>query len=55
MWGWPVHMRLPQTLTEREAEDISYVLVRSAYGRPHLDAVRVLVALVRCTARLMHN
>ena len=37
---------------ELDAEGITYVpVVWSAYGRPHPDAVRILVTLARCTAR----
>ena len=37
---------------ELDAEGITYMpVVWSAYGRPHPDAVRVLVTLARCTAR----
>ena len=37
---------------ELDAEGITYVpVVWSAYGRPHPDAVRVLVTLAGCTAR----
>ena len=41
---------------ELDAEGSTYVpVVWSAYGRPHPDAVRTLITLVRCTARRRGN